>query len=56
MGTLQQQSIIKGHHVVRKPEESVLQDLFEIAASKNAEKTAIIYEGKKHFFLKLHLQ
>lgn len=50
MGTLQQQSIIKGHHVARKPEELVLQNLFQTAANENAERTAIIYEGSNYFF------
>lgn len=50
MGTLQQQSILKGQHTGKKWEKDLVHELFSRAAKAHPSETAIYYEGKVLLF------
>lgn len=49
MGTLQQQSILKGLQIERDKEKDLIHELFSRAATAHPNQTAIYYEGKVYF-------
>lgn len=46
MGTLQQQSILKGQQIERNQEKDLIHELFSCVAKVYPSQTAIYYEGK----------
>jgi len=50
MGTLQQQSILKGQQTGKNREKDLVHELFSHAAKAHPSQTAIYYEGKVLFF------
>lgn len=46
MGTLQQQSILRGQHIEKNKEEDLVHELFSYTAMTYKNQTAIYYEGK----------
>jgi len=53
MGTLQQQSILKGQQTGRNREKDLVHELFSRAAKAHPSQTAIYYESKVSFFNKI---
>lgn len=51
MGTLQQQSILKGQQIGKNKEKDLVHELFSFAAKIHESQTAIYYEGKIFCFL-----
>lgn len=50
MGTLQQQSILKGKQTEKNKEKDLVHELFSRAAAAHPNQTAILYEGKSSAF------
>lgn len=50
MGTLQQQSILKGQQTEKNKEKDLVHELFSRTAEAHPNQTAIFYEGKIFVF------
>jgi len=53
MGTLQQQSILKGQQLGKNKEEDLVHELFSYTAMTHKNQIAIYYEGKIFCFSKI---